>query len=321
MSDKLLRTIARFQQRIENKEFYEAHQTLRTITNRYVKAGQYKEAVDLLYQGLTILSKNKEYASASDLILYLILVYTESSTPCSGTGANKDYRNKIIELVSLLPDEDPSLGDLSKKALQWSIDFGEVKSIFGDSSLHHVFGVKLLNAAAAQPTEAEKHKFFGVAELHLVLGTYESLPVYIDFLYKWFDSEGGDPGVYLSRAVVNYAYLKNVKFVHTAIKLFLARYLMAEKEEVEEIENDGQRLFLFKESQLLNFLQLLAATLDKALAGDKFMKLYSNYKPVITQKGFINSVDYIGRLFFNLNLGSTSGGGNMLANMMGSFFK
>ncbi|KAF3992145.1 hypothetical protein FT663_01280 [Candidozyma haemuli var. vulneris] len=321
MSDKLQKTIARFQSRIDNKDFYEAHQTLRTITNRYVKSKQYSSAIDLLYQGSTILAKNKEYASASDLIVYLISVYEESNTPCSGAGDARQYRTKIIELVSLLPDTDPSLGDLSKRALQWSINFGEVKSIFGDSHLHHVFGVKLLNASAAQPSEEEKHKFFTVAELHLVLGTYESLPAYIDFLYKWYETSGGDPGLYLSRAVVNYAYLKNVKFVHTAINLFLARYLAAEKENVEELQEEGQKLFFFESSKLLNFLQLLAITLDKSDAGDKFMKLYSNYKPLISQQGLINPMDYLGRLFFNLKLGNTSGGGNMLANMMGSLFK
>lgn len=99
MSDKLQRTIARFQQRIDNKDFYEAHQTLRTITNRYVKTKQYKDAIDLLYQGLTILAKNNEYASAGDLILYLVSVYEESGTPCS-----KESKAKIIELVSLLPN-------------------------------------------------------------------------------------------------------------------------------------------------------------------------------------------------------------------------
>ena len=59
MSDKLARTIQRFQAKIDSGSFYEAHQTLRTITNRYVKAKQYKEARDLLYQGSTILLKIK----------------------------------------------------------------------------------------------------------------------------------------------------------------------------------------------------------------------------------------------------------------------
>uniref|UniRef100_A0A0L0NVT1 Golgi to ER traffic protein 4 n=1 Tax=Candidozyma auris TaxID=498019 RepID=A0A0L0NVT1_CANAR len=316
MSDKLQRTIARFQQRIDNKDFYEAHQTLRTITNRYVKTKQYKDAIDLLYQGLTILAKNNEYASAGDLILYLVSVYEESGTPCS-----KESKAKIIELVSLLPATDPSLGDLSKRALQWSIDHDENKGIFGDPSLHHVFGVKLLNAAAAQPSEEEKHKFFSVAELHLILGTYESLPVYLDFLFKWHESEGGDAGLFLARAVINYAYLKNVHFVHNAVNLFLSKYIAEEKEPYEVCEEEGQKLYFFERSSLLNFLQLLAITLDKTQAGDKFMKLYTHYKPLLSQQCLTNSMDYIGRLFFNLNLGNTSGGGNMLANMMGSLFK
>ncbi|KAM9916204.1 hypothetical protein OXX80_013661, partial [Metschnikowia pulcherrima] len=56
MSDKLQKTIARFQQRIDNKDFYEAHQTLRTITNRYVKAKQFELAIEILDQGASILA-------------------------------------------------------------------------------------------------------------------------------------------------------------------------------------------------------------------------------------------------------------------------
>lgn len=96
MSDKLAKTIQRFQSRIDNGSFYEAHQTLRTITNRYVKAKQFSEAKDLLYQGATILVNNKEYASASDLITYLVQIYTEEGVEVS----DRDAKNRLIDLVS-----------------------------------------------------------------------------------------------------------------------------------------------------------------------------------------------------------------------------
>lgn len=316
MSDKLQRTIARFQLKIDNKDFYEAHQTLRTITNRYVKAASYTEAIDLLYQGLSILAKNKEYGSASDLILYLVQVYGEANLKCSNDVEFKDYKYKLIELIGLLPDADPSLGDVAKSALAWSKDTSGSK--FGDLDLHHVFGVKFLGAVLAQTSEEDKYKLFTVAELHLILGTYQSVPVYVDYLFEWFEqSRAADAGEFVARAVVNYAYLKNVKFARSALDLFLRKYVDSTLEKYE-ISGD---LYQFEKLELLNFVQLLLVTLTKTNAGEKYLKLYQHYQQPLKNTGLAPLVEYLGRLYFNLNLGSPQGGNNMLANLMGGLFK
>lgn len=316
MSDKLQRTIARFQQKIDNKDFYEAHQTLRTITNRYVKSSHYPEAIDLLYQGLSILATNKEYGSASDLILYLIQVYREAGVKCSNDTDSKDYKYKLIELITLLPDADPSLGDVAKNALAWSIDTSGSK--FGDSDLHHSFGVKFLNAVPAQTSDEDKYKLFTVAELHLILGTYQSVPVYVDYLFSWFENAGkADPGEFIARAVVNYAYLKNMKFANSALDRFLSKYVASASEKFQKSDT----LYQFDHLELLNFVQLLLATLSKTNAGDKFLKLYQHYQQPLKAAGLAPLVEYLGRFYFNLNLGTPQGGNNMLANLMGGLFK
>lgn len=321
MSDaKLQRTLLRFQQKIDSGEYYEAHQTLRTITNRYVKAKQFKEAIDLLYQGSTILSSKKEYGSSSDLIAYLILVYRESNVVCTNEAPQKEYKLRLIELVSLLPDSDTSLADLSKQSIGWSTASGD--STFGDASLHHTFGLKFLNAAQldeSSATEDERAQIFAFAELHLILGTYESLPPYVSFLHDWFVQSKSrdsslDAGVFLSRAVFNYAYLKNLKFVKEAIDQFLAKMTAENPEKTEDI-------LFFDAHPLLNFVQLLAATLAKEGAGDKFLKLYSQYKPQLVVNDLTAPVEYLGRFYFNLNLGKPQGEQNMLANLMGGLFK
>lgn len=312
MSDKLKRTVARFQQRIDNKDFYEAHQTLRTIANRYVKSSHYSEAIDLLTQGLSILATNKEYGSASDLISYLIDVYSEAGIRCDNTA--KDYKLKLVELISLLPDSDPSLGDLAKQALAWSKGMGGSK--FGDSSLHHLFGTKMLAGAQTLAIEEDRYKMFALAELHLILGTYESLPVYVDFLFQWWAESGksADPGIFASRAVINYAYLKNIKFARLALDRFVAKY----KETALHETIEG--LDFFADAELLNFLLLLVVTLGKFDASDKFMKLYSHYKPLLAQHELVAPVEYLGRFYFKLQLGNAQGG-NMLANLMSGLFK
>ncbi|EMG47980.1 Uncharacterized protein G210_1531 [Candida maltosa Xu316] len=255
MSDKLSKTIQRFQSKIDNGSFYEAHQTLRTITNRYVKAKQYREAKDLLYQGATILSNNKEYASASDLISYLIQIYTEESIPIT----DKDAKLKLIDLISNLPNTDSSLIDLSKSSINWSKLSPEC-SKFGDSDLHHLFGSKFLKSLEEVDVSKndERTKIFAVAELHLVLGTFESVPLYVDYLIQCSQANSNvDPGVFLGRAIINYSYLKNIKFVKESQDIFLKQI----SQQPDEILKDD---FKFYENYpLLNFLQLLVTTLEK----------------------------------------------------------
>lgn len=311
MSDKLQRTIARFQERIDNKDYYEAHQTLRTITNRYVRAKQYDLAIGILQQGAQTLAASGQAASASDLIGYLIQVYKEAGIRC-GSGPEKEYKSKLIELVSQLPYTDSSLGDLAKAALLW---LQESTSKFGDANLHHVFGTKFLAAVDTQQSPEDKQKMFAVAEMHLVLGTFESLPVYVDYLSRWYELSGAsDGGVFLARAVINYAYLKNLKFAQTASERFLAK--LAQKTPHQQVEGLRQ----FEGQPIADFLQLLVVTLEKKDAGDKFMKLYTHYKSTLAAAELVAPVEYLGRFYFGLNLGSAQGGGNMLANLMSGLF-
>ncbi|CAI5759780.1 unnamed protein product [Candida verbasci] len=308
--DKLSRTIQRFQAKIDSGSFYEAHQTLRTITNRYVKSKQYKEARDLLYQGTTILIKNKEYASASDLINYLINIYEEEQI----TIEDKDSKFRLIELIEKLPNNDPSLNDLAKNSISWSTKNNSICNKFGDPDLHHLFGSKFLETDDSIDEE-NKVKVFAIAELHLVLGTSQSIPLYINYLIRCSKANSDvDPGVFLSRAIINYSYLKNINFVKESQELFL--------KSVEGGEEMGSIRF-FEQFPLLNFLQLLVLTLqvEPSTNSAKFTKLYSQYKSILEKYEILSSIEYLGSLYFNLKIGNQNQQSNMLANFMSGLFK
>jgi hypothetical protein len=333
MSDiKLQRTIARFQAKIDSGSYYEAHQTLRTITNRYVKAGQFEEAVDLLYQGSLILAKKGEFASATDLITYLIQVYTEAGY----TSQQKDYKVKLVELISHLPDGESSLIDLCKQATGWS---KTAENQFGDNDLHHFFGVKFLNhvkngdGEGVIRSEDDRLKLFGIAELHLILGTYESLPVYVEYLAEWATGVKGpksdgselsttttDYGLFLGRAILNYAYLKNIKFVKEARDIFFS--IVKDRAQYEVVKEGDLETYIFPEHPLLNFLQLLVITLsleNVPANGKKFMSLYNQYKELLKITGVLGGVEYLGDIYFDLKIGGGNGGGG-LASLMGNLF-
>ena len=317
MSDvKLQRTVARFQAKIESGAYDEAHQTLRTMTNRYVKLKQYQDALDLLYQGASTLANKKEYASALDLITYYIQILEEA------TLYDKQYKLKIIELVNVLPDTETALVDISKQAITWSTK-GVVDLKFGDPELHHTFGIKFANGIKSTEStdEEERLKLFANAELHLILGTHDSMIHYIDFLIEWYLSLNGksNPSYFLARAVYNYAYLKNIKFVQEAITRFTSSLQIHRASDVSPLEANGVTIYRFENDEFFEFLQLLALTLSKKEAGQKFMKLYGQYKPKLIANEYLAPTEYLGRFYFGLNLGST-GGNNMFANLMGGLF-
>jgi hypothetical protein len=54
---KIEKTIQRQQQKIEEGQFYEAHQQLRVIASRYVKQGNNDAATDILSSGAQLLLK------------------------------------------------------------------------------------------------------------------------------------------------------------------------------------------------------------------------------------------------------------------------
>lgn len=325
MNDKLARTLQRFQTRIDKGEFYEAHQTLRTISNRYINSKQYDEAINLVYEGALILLKNHEYASGSDLIMVLLDIYQDSQKPANSSS---EYKGKLIELINYLPHEESSLVDLSKKCINWSKGSS---SKFGDCDLHELFGIKFLNCVKdSSMAEDEKHKLFVYSELHLILGGIAALNNYIDFLYQWYKVSADtnvdiDPGIFLSRAVINYSYLKNIDFVNQSLTKFMGK-LIKDNSDYETISDDERNtIYYFKNFKLMNFLQLLVITLSKtpedANIGNKFLKLYTTYKSELNDHQLTSSVEYLGRFYFKLNIGNSQNNQNMLANLMGGLFK
>ncbi|CAN3369856.1 golgi to ER traffic protein 4 [Diutina catenulata] len=307
---RLESTIKRFEARIEAGQYYEAHQTLRTITNRYVKAKQYAEAAQILTKGASVLAANKQYASAADLISYLIEVYSDQGV------CDSESKVAVIELVRQLPDGEKAVVDLSKQAIQWSQKYE--KSKFGDAALHDTFGAAFARSLGQGKLEDDA-KLFAVTELHLILGSHASLAVYVDLLAAWSARNPQvDPGMFLARAVINYGYLHNVKFATEAADRFMKK-LSERDSSLTPVEKNGAKVL--EGTPLINFAQLLALTLPKqADAGTKFLGLYNHYKPELEKAELLAPTEYLGKEYFGLNLGKPKQG-NMMANLLGDFFK
>lgn len=308
-------TIKRFEARIEAGQFYEAHQTLRTITNRYVKAKQYNEAVKILVRGAQLLAEKHQYPLSADLISYLIDVYSEEHR------CDLQLKQVVIDLVQQLPPTEPLLVDLSKQAILWSQAEEGLK--YGDCKLHDVFGAKLAKALSetSQQNADDDAKLFAVTELHLLLGSHESVPVYNDLLYCWSQhNTSHDPGLFLSRAIINYGYLKNINFVTESAQRFVDKFRQDYNRGVD-VSHEDITIYECDKFMLFNFAQLLAVTLRKTDdASTKFLGLYNHYKPALKDSDLLAPVEYLGKEYFGLQLGAPKQG-NMMANLLGDFFK
>jgi len=90
---------------ISNGQAYEAHQKARTFASRYVKAGAFGTAVQVLFQSAKELLKAGHAGSGSDLGVYMIDVYYDMDQGVNDTSrgiirSNLAFRSLIMAKIS-----------------------------------------------------------------------------------------------------------------------------------------------------------------------------------------------------------------------------
>ncbi|ODQ82317.1 hypothetical protein BABINDRAFT_158936 [Babjeviella inositovora NRRL Y-12698] len=297
---KLERTIARFEAKIADGDYYEAHQTIRTIANRYVHTASYTEATELLYHTTSTFIAAKKFHEANDLVQYLIEVYAKSHTPVDLVS-----KSKLIQLLLGLPASEPFWGGLKKSIMGWSVANGSLK--FGDAQLNHILGMKFLEA-----------NDFVNAETHLVFGTEASVRPYAEYLAEWaLEDASGNYGVYMARAVINYLSIQNIRFVKLAVAIFTE--VLATKDKPQLISVDGLTVVEFSDP-LTNFLQLLVLVVQ-AGSKDAYLKLRTRYLADVGRANLKPLLDYLGEVYFQIRAPQAGGGnpfGNILSGLMGN---
>lgn len=303
MSTKLERTIARNDEKIAAGEFYDAHQGIRTVANRYVKQKAYNEAIEVLYKGAESLLKAKQYASASDLVLYILEVYTVAEVAVDSVS-----RNRLISLIQLFDVHEPTLVKISNEADTWSGQFGPVAS--GDAILHNLFGSVF--AQADEGYEAEKN---------LLLGTKESAAVLGKLLWDWSEESKDAPldaPLFLSRGVLGYLCTENIRDADKCSETFLGLFNSKHKPETNSVEAVGGTITTYDSVPLFNFLQLLILAC-RSKNPETFKRLTARYAQQLGQlPAWGPALDKIGQVYFGI---VPKRQGNMLEDLMGSFFK
>ncbi|KAI1617614.1 hypothetical protein EDD36DRAFT_7337 [Exophiala viscosa] len=306
MSAKIAKTIARQKEKIAEGNFYEAHQQLRVITARYLKAQDYTSACDVLYNGSLLLLRAGQGGSGGDLALMLLNdVYTKGEWACTD-----ENRKRLLEILRAFPPEEPTRKRFVSETVAWSGKFGDVER--GDAVIHAEVGKMF----------AEEGEVYD-AERHLILGTADSAPILATLHYTWYalDQPHLAP-IYASRSVLPYLLVGDLASANRALSTFTSHLttsnpaLLAMSQPIESSKS-GLTVRVFPSIPLLNFLGLLLLAAQK---GDSslFRQLAKYYAPHLKDAEGLwgDALANIGEVWFGIRMPRQ--GGNPLFDMMGS---
>ncbi|KXT14468.1 hypothetical protein AC579_4798 [Pseudocercospora musae] len=285
--------------RIEEGDFYEAHQQLLTIANRYVKSSSYADAIELLSSGATLLLKAGAGSSGADLCTYLIDIYQKSEL--KPDTANKA---RLLSLLRAFPLNEPGKKKFVAGIVEWSSKFGEFPA--GDPELHHVIGT--LYAEEGEVYDAERH---------LTLGTSDSAAVFADTEYTWYETdEPSTASHYAARAVFPYLLVGNTRAANKALLLFTSRLSTSHPGlGVQSISSPSSDIRIYPSLPLLNFLGLLLLAIQRG-SSDLFKTLKSHYATHLKEvSAWEEPMLQIGEMYFGIKIPSQS---NPMMDMMSS---
>ncbi|KAF8427270.1 hypothetical protein EV426DRAFT_699093 [Tirmania nivea] len=357
---KVDKTRARLASRIQEGAYYEAHQQLRVLAQRYLKAENYEAAIDILFSGAQALLQAGQAGSGADLCVLLVEVYVQGKVACNaeskaeGDGGghitegmeevvlrrgwrrpyyggdrggritegdrvgHADSTARIFTLMSLIPSEEPSRRKFVKEAVAWSAKHSLYPA--GDPELHHLVG-----------TLYSLTDDFSLSEQHLLLGTKSSPDTLAALLYRWYTTSlspptpnspstplpATDPAMYLSRALLPYLLLRNLRDATRVHALFTtslsASHLSHASQEVQSATCDAK---VFPDLPLVNFLGLLLLACQRGGA-DLYRSLRAHYAQHLKEApAWEDHLEQIADMYFGIRVQRQPN----LLDMMGSLF-
>ncbi|TID31040.1 hypothetical protein CANINC_000401 [Pichia inconspicua] len=312
VENKLKKSLARFGERIDNGSYYEAQQTIRSITNRYVHSKNYEAAISLLYQSTMILLESKQYDEAADLYLYMLEVFENFSSE----EFEKDGINKVVSVLSLFPDTDANLQNLAKESNKFLIN--KLGNPVGSPRVNFLLGTKLFNSGDKKLINQGERYLFLTQEL-------KALDMIIEFEIKSYETEGEKDkiGIYFARVVIPYLMIKNIRFAQLSLNKMLQHFEgtfnYTNVGDLKIFETEGYNEELSKSLQLINFLQMLISLLQRGQKSDSniFSVLLKRYQPILqSYEGLYEKINQISITYYGVSYIRKQT--NMLQSMMGN---
>lgn len=297
------KTLKKLKLALEAGEFYHAHQIYRSVCNRYFTQANYGKAISMLYEGAMELLKYDQYASASDLGVYLIKAYTASETKVDSTSFGR-----IMDILRKFPSSEKTRSSIIVSALDWNTKFSKLRS-----------GEPLFHDALASMYENEGN--FLLAENHYIFGTDDTSETFAGMLFRWAASvEPLNFGFFFTRSILSLIVTGNASKATRTGKAFVIEVAQHRPELVSANDkSDAVPEFIEFKEPLLNFVQLLLLLLPKAGARNLYAQLRNRYQPQLVNPifNFSEYLDRIGEQYFGIRIQRPV---NILQSLMSNMF-
>jgi len=156
------------------------------------------------------------------------------------------------------------------------------------------------------------------AERHLTLGTIDSVQVFVDLEFDWYNSdEPSTAPQYAARVLLPYILVGNLRAANKAMLLFTSKLSTASGLSFQEVSTTASDLRIYPSMPLLNFLTLLLKAVERGTA-EVFRQLKSQYSTQLKElQVWDEALTKIGETYFGIKPPNQ---GNPLFDMMGSLF-
>jgi len=289
---------------IKEGKYYEAHQMLHSVSQRYVKQRKINDAIHLLHNGAKSLLNYDQEGSAFDLFKRLIHIYNNENVIVT-----EESVGRLIDILNSFKSINQFTDDAMKLSISWSIKNG--KNQFGDQSIHHAYGLKCL-----------KEKKYYNAESHFVFGNLDSAKALGIMEYQWSTEKySEDYGYFISRAVLQYLAIKKLSHARTCLSSFCDKIKTNIKNEDEKskiIVHNTNNVDIYS-SSLLNFCQVLILIIERENTINHFQQVCQKYQDILinTDPFLSELVDHIAEIFFNIKKQKPH---NMFEDLINSIF-
>ncbi|KXJ14956.1 Golgi to ER traffic protein 4 homolog [Exaiptasia diaphana] len=287
------RVLQKLNKSIEEGNYYESHQMIRTLYFRYMSQKKYKDAIELVYNGACLFLKHNQAGSGNDLAMLMIDCFTESNQ-----GIDDDKLQKIKSIFELYNAVDVSdRQEFAMKALGWTKKVDPTQK-YGNTELHHVF---------AKTYWQEKH--YSESRYHF-LYAHDGLQC-AKMLIEFATTRGypGEQDLFITQTVLQFLCLPNAT---TASIVFF---------EYTNLHPDftGKKPPFPK--PLLNFVWLLLLAIQRQKPIDLFTVLCEKYQPTLDRDPCYKTyLDRIAQLFFGLPPPKPTGMQGLMGDLMQSLF-
>ncbi|EDO48391.1 predicted protein [Nematostella vectensis] len=285
------RVLQKLNKSIEEGNYYEAHQMIRTLYFRYTSQKKYQDAIELLHNGTLLFFKYKQMGSGTDLAMLML--------DCLKAGKDtidSECLQKIISIFKAFdPEADTDRQEFIQKALRITAD-KDPSQKFGSTDLHHM---------CARIYWQEKN--YGESRYHFLYTQdgFQCASMLVEFATtKGFKSE---QDLFVTQTVLQYLCLQNSSTASIVFFKFTNKHP----------DFSGPPF----QQPLLNFVWLLLMAIERQGPLSMFTVLCEKYQPSIERDPtYKQYLDRIAQLFFGLPPPQPTGLQGIMGDLVQSLF-